>query len=153
LKLAANIAACSLKLTAIIITKTICSHMRPLEAEVEALRRIDNRDSGHWKLPNPGMAFPPSWLICLSQCDDLAAAPRRLRQTLLRLVFDSRSTSAARRARTKLALGYIEVCTKPARWSTTALSSFSRLNAQPEKNKSGLKVYRITYQTAFTESV
>jgi hypothetical protein len=38
-------------------------------------------------------------------------------------------------------------------WSSTALSIFSRLSAKAERRKDGLKVYRIVYQTTFTETV
>ena len=37
-------------------------------------------------------------------------------------------------------------------WSSDSLSIFSRMSAQAEKRKDGLKVYRVVYQTTFEET-
>lgn len=138
------------------IIAAICDR---LEAEVEALRWIDI-DSGQLEVTQrPAVAFPACLVdMAYPQCDDLGGGKQNVTANVtLRLVFDAPgATSAASpvREQSLAFLDTIEAVHEALQgWSTTALSAFSRLNAQPEKNKSGLKVYRITYQTAFTESV
>ena len=130
-----------------------------LKNEVSALRWIDI-DTGQLDIMNqrPPVAFPACLVdISYPQCDDAGGGIQVVTANVtLRVVFDiTGSTNAASPVR-ETTLGFLDVIEEVHEalqgWSDEALSAFSRINAQPEKRKDGLKVYRITYQTAFTEA-
>jgi hypothetical protein len=133
-----------------------------IQAVVTSLKWID-WDSGQLDFVNnnerPAIAFP-ACLIDMEypQCDEIGGGMQIVTcNVTIRLVFypagETSHVSPVRSAALTIFDTVIAVHSALQGWSTEALSIFSRLNAKPERRKDGLKVYRIVYQTAFTETV
>ncbi|OQB81401.1 MAG: hypothetical protein BWX87_00666 [Bacteroidetes bacterium ADurb.Bin123] len=130
-----------------------------LKSQVPAIKWIDI-DTGQLDIltQRPPVAFPACLVdLTYPQCDDTGEHIQIVTaNVILRLAFDfTGATNSASPVR-ETSLGFLDVIEAVHEalqgWSNSALSSFSRINAQPERRKDGLKVYRITYQTAFSET-
>lgn len=126
---------------------------------VSTLRWID-WDSGQLDTLNqrPAVAFPACLVdISYPACDDISQFGQIVTANVtLRLAFMPAGETNHKSPVRDEALAVFDVVDAVHNalqgWGSDELSNFSRLNAQPEKRKDGLKVYRITYQTAFTET-
>lgn len=130
-----------------------------LEDKVATLRWID-WDSGQIDLQTqrPAVAFP-ACLIDMAYPEIMNTG--RYKQTVtanitLRLVFmpqgDTHHKSTVRDDALEV-FDVIETIHDALQgWGNTALSDLERISAQAERRRDGLKVYRVVYQTSFTET-
>lgn len=132
-----------------------------IENMVTALRWID-WDNGQIDIlsgQRPAVAFPACLVdISYPSCDDTSRLGQIVTANVtLRLVFMLTGETNHKSPVRDEALEVFDVVEAVHNalqgWGSDELSNFSRVNATPEKRKDGLKVYRITYQTAFTETV
>ena len=131
-----------------------------LTSQVPALRWVD-WDSGQLDIQSerPPVAFPACLVeIEYPQCEEIGAEMQLVTcNVTLRLAFwpqgETSSVSPVREAALAAfdTIGQVHAALQG--WSTEALSIFSRLSAKAERRKDGLKVYRVVYQTTFTETV
>jgi hypothetical protein len=133
-----------------------------IAAVVPSLKWID-WDSGQLDFVNnnerPAIAFP-ACLIELEYplCEEIGGGEQIVTcNVTLRLVFypkgETSHVSPVRESSLTVFNTLTAVHSALQGWSSEALSIFSRLNSKSERRKDGLKVYRVIYQTAFTETV
>lgn len=135
----------------------ICDRLTTLVAD---LRWVD-WDSGQLDIQNerPAVAFPACMVeIEYPQCEDIGEGQQIVTcNVTLRLVFWPKGATSHISPVRESAMAIFDtielVHTAMQGWSTEALSNFSRLSAKAERRKDGLKVYRVVYQTSFTETV
>jgi hypothetical protein len=127
---------------------------------VASLRWID-WDSGQLDIlsgQRPAIAFPACLIdIAYPTCDDISQYGQIVTANVtIRLIFMPPGETNHKSPVRDQALAVFDVVEAVHNalqgWGSDELSNFSRINAQPEKRKDGLKVYRITYQTAFSET-
>lgn len=136
----------------------VCDRLR---AEVPELRWIDAEMNQLNVTPRPPVAFPcclvdMRYLQCVSQ----TAGTQRVRaQFALRVAFQgfgSTSADAPESVRER-ALQHLDVLEKIHRalqwWNNgRTINPMQRVSVVPERRSDGLKVYQMTYETAFVES-
>lgn len=130
-----------------------------LKDEVSALRWID-MDTGQLDVQaeRPAVAFPACLIdVNYPVCVDLGQTIQNVDcQVVLRVAFNfTGQTSHVAPGRTDALNSMFSVLAAIHAalqgWGSEALTNFSRVSATAEKRRDGLKVYRLVYNTGFTE--